>query len=120
MSPSPLERYPCLHYTLYSSRHDTQYSFDIITLNMRTRYVGVYATIPVGGAASGEDIDMAVWEPTSLQAQPWTSVYVGSQLHLVKGVFHEAGYEVLCWDKRTMWEEKVGGGEMTERMKVRE
>lgn len=65
---------------------------------------------------------MAVWRqdssPPNLQTQPWTSVYVGAQLHLVKGVFHEDGYEVACWDMRAMWVEEVGGGEMAERMKV--
>ena len=57
--------------------------------------------------------------PPCLKTQAWTSALVDGQLHLLKGVFLEDGYEVLVWDMCTMMEERVGQGQLTERMKVR-
>ena len=56
--------------------------------------------------------------PPCLKTQAWTSALVDGQLHLLKGVFLEDGYEVLVWDMCTMMEEKVERKELIERMKV--
>lgn len=55
---------------------------------------------------------------TTLESQPWRSITIEGKGLLVKGVFLNSSYSVLCTDLCLMWEEVLDEEKLLDRSKV--
>ena len=55
-----------------------------------------------------------------VETQPWRLISTGEQEkeHLVKGLFGAEGYHAMLSDSLTVWEERMEGPEIMQRLKV--